>query len=565
MIPSTPQTAIALPQLLRIGCRWTFVTLLLGLIIAPAFAQDSSPSSGSSLGPSGYESGGYGSEPGSNAEQAANLTTGPTPMSMFQLIQPDWKPLQQEFVRVMTPSTAPAAPPTVGPQLRNEANVAFRYGNLPLASELYYGFLAQGTQDATEDLQSLKFSHYFRRPVWQLRWAVSLGLHGDTDVTDFAPIRAETDAIGGRGTAMESAMDMSTPSGLDPYDSRPDDSSGAPGTSGTPGSSRGAGMSSSDAPSPGPPSPGMETPAPSGSYDAMQGGPMGVDRGRGAVGPPRYDSSGRLIAPNPSAAAAPEPQMTDPAIAERFDELMGYVGTAVTEGMQTRIAGGQFGAAFANVDPDATDQGNTVDGDYVQASDARMWIPRIVFLGEGSSQEMSKAAAEQSVELLLHFDVNLKNVRNSTPQNSTRVKVIDGRSGRTLVTSAAMDNRELQRLLQTKRETAESYVNGALEKFWSILDSRLSVQTFPELTPEVSRRRVTGVLAEPTFSLLRKLAEIQYMGHQGWLTADEVEEAYAIAAGNEGMTILYGSPSEATDLIHEIAKRAAANKPGTGS
>lgn len=548
MRPPAHQSAALAPLPSWIACRWILLGLLIIPISATAFAQDFEQPAGPAM-----EEGGYEGESGRAApEPAANLTTGPTPMSMLQLIQPDWNPLRQKIAQVMAPSTTPATPPMVGPLLRNEANVAFRYGNLPLARELYFGFLAHGTKEATEDLQSLKFSAYFRRPVWQLRWAVSLGLHGDTDVTDFAPIRADDAA--GASNGMEAGMEMSA------FDeSAADDLSGEPAMMGAAGSPRGAGMSGLDDSSR-----AIEMPAPSGSAgtdEGYQGGRMDRNGNPGPGGPPRYDSDGRPVAANASTAAAPKAQMTDPAISERFEELMGYVATVVAEGMQTRIEGGQFGTAFANVDPDATDQGDTVADDYVQPSEPRMWIPRVVFLGEGSTQEMSKAAAQQNVELLLHFDVSMKEVRNSTPQNSTRVKVIDGRSGRTLITSGQMENRELQRLLQAERETAESYVNGALEKFWSILDSKLSVQAFPELTPDISRRRVTGVLADPAFSLLRKLAEIQYMGLQGWLTEEEVEQAYAITASTDGMTILYGSPSQSVDAIHEIAERAAANRP----
>ena len=519
---------------------WMLPAMIAGAVVAlssgTSLGQGPDESPSTSAYESGYESeyddGGYDSEMGTTpAKPAANLTTGPTPMSIFQLIQPDWKPLRQEIARVLAPSATPSTPPITGPQLRNEANVAMRYGNLPLARDLYFGFLARGGEESKEDLNSLKFSNYFRRPVWQIRWGVSLGLHGDTDVTDFAPIKA--DAAAGMG-GMDSGMEMSSDYESDSFNGE-----------GGPGSSSVAELSGS--------------PSSSSSYDDYEN--MEMDSGSSSQGAPRYDSNGRLISPNAAAAAAPQAQMTDPNISDRFEELMGYVATTVKESMQTRMASGQFGLALANVDLEATDQGDTVEGEYVQPSEPRMWISNVVYLGEGSTQEMSKAAATQGMELLLHFDVGLKEVRNSTPQNSTRVKVIDGRSGRTLITSSEMDNRELQRLLQTKRATAESYVNGALEKFWSVLDSKLSVEPFPKLTPEVARRRVTGVLGDSSFTLLRKLAEIQYMGAQGWLTAEEVEQAYAIAAGSDGMTILYGSPTDAISTVHDIAKRSAVRTP----
>ncbi len=496
------------------------VLVLVGLTASNLFAQSSGESS-----PYGSEyDSGYGNESGAPPPPPpppkANLTTGRTPMSLYQLIQPNWNPLRQEIARVLAPSTTPAIPPMVGPLLRNEANVAFRYGNLPLARELYFGFLANGTEDANEDLEKLKFSRYFSRPAWQLRWGVSVGVHGDTDVDNFAPIQPDGADNGMNGMEMANSYDSS---GL--YDSSDD-----PGMSSSQGSSVDSGYESQ--------SNGMSSSSEQGGY-------------------PQLDSNGRPIDPSASVNVAPKAQMTDPTISARFEEMMGYVATTVSEGMQTRMASGQFGEAFAGIEPEVTDQGDMVDGEYVEPREPRMWIPSVVYLGEGSSQEMSKAAAMQRIELLLHFDVAMKNVRNSTPQNATRVKVIDGRSGRTLITSDQMDNREVLKMLQNKRGTVESYVNDALEKFWSVLDSKLSVEPFPTLPPASARGRVTGVLGDPTFSLLRKLAEIQYMGKKKWLTEDEVEQAYSIAAGSDGMRILYGSESEAISVIHEIVKRSA--------
>jgi hypothetical protein len=497
---------------LIIGLMSVLSVSVLSVNVAAAQDEVVSPDSSSSSGSSSEGSSDGSSAPAAPAIPEPNVTTGPTPMGLFQLVQPSWGPLREELAKLMVPSTVPTKPLLMGPTLRNEATVAFRYGNLKLARELYYGFLARGGKAATEDLQELKFSGHFRRPVWQLRWGVSMGVHGDTAVAGFSPIRVGggTDAPNGQQVDGFGDSAMSDPGVSDPRmspDSRSD---------------------SSDI-----------------REEGMEDGSSDLD------------SFGQPIDRNAAVAAAPEAQITDESIQMRFEEVMGSVATTLAEGMKTRFERGQFGPAFANVDPESTEQGDTVGGEFVSPSEPRMWIPNVVYLGEESSDETVKIAAKAGLDLLLRFDVAIKEMRNSMPQNLTRVRVVDVRDGKPLVMSGAMDNREVAKAVAANRGSAEKHIADALEKFWPIMDSKLSVIPFPKLTPEVARRRVTGVIGDASYTLLHKLAEIRYLHSQGYLSDEELEQAFAIAGESDAMTILYGSDALAIETIRELAMRQA--------
>jgi hypothetical protein len=74
----------------------------------------------------------------------------------------------------------------------------------------------------------------------------------------------------------------------------------------------------------------------------------------------------------------------------------------------------------------------------------------------------------------------------------------------------------------------------------------------PALSPEVARKRVAQVLGDSTMTPLRKLAEIRYYAYRGWLTDEELEQAFEITGGVEAMKLLHGSDSQAIEAVHKM-------------
>ena len=66
-----------------------------------------------------------------------------------------------------------------GPFLGRDAEDAFKAGNHPLALALMFGHMTVEQRDALVALQTVKYNALLRRPVWNIRWGVSLAIRGD--------------------------------------------------------------------------------------------------------------------------------------------------------------------------------------------------------------------------------------------------------------------------------------------------------------------------------------------------------------------------------------------------
>ncbi|MCC9640861.1 hypothetical protein LOC71_01140 [Rhodopirellula sp. JC740] len=489
-----------------------------------------------------YGDGGYGSGYGGPSSSGGRGPAGPPPMAMFELFQPDWSPLGERVQQIFT-STRPSGPVALGPVLRNEAHVAYRYGNLPLALQLFHGYLARGSEHAEEQMDKVLFSKHFRKPLWHLRVGVSLGLHGDTETSDPSP-------ISGSGTSNR----MNDGMGMD--DMAMGMEAEMMGMAAGMGAAMEAGMREGMAAMAGEMQGGMEEMG-MGMDDLYAEDGMGM--GGPGMGPPGMGGPGMGVpgmrgprGGNLGMAAAPKAEMTDAELDSRMQRYLGLVAETVKSGLSKRIKDGKFGHALVDVAPESTTQGHTVNGDSVDAANNPMWIPSVQFVGEGNFRDTVKNAHYAGLDLLFHFDVGLKENRMGVVSNVSRLKVLDARSGKTLVSSGPMDNTEVERMARVGRGSPSAYVDEQLKSLWSVVDERLTLSSLPDLSPEVTRKRVAQVLGDSALTPLRKLAEIRYYGYRGWLTPDEVEQAFEITGGADAMKILHGSDTQAIEAIHEL-------------
>lgn len=482
---------------------------------------------GDPYGESGYGSG-YGGQ--SNSRGGGDLK--PSPTVMLEVFQLDWSPLAERVQQVLTSASTSQQPVALGPVLRNEAHVAYRYGNLPLALQLFHGFIARGSDAAEQQMDQIKFSKHFRKPLWHLRVGVSLGVHGDSSTTDPSPI---TDSGTSRGMG-NGEMGMGMDSGM-------------------------MGMEMEMANS----MQGME--------DAMREGMAGMEEEMGMGGMDIYEEdmgmagmgmsgmgmSGRGRPNQAAAPMVPKAEMTDSEVNSRMEKFLGLVADTVKNGLSKRISDGKFGHALVDVEAESTTQGHTVNGETVDEAPQSMWIPSVLFVGEGNSRDTIKTAHYLELDLLFHFDVGLKENRMGAVSNISRVKVMDARTGKTLVSSGAMDNTEVERMTRVGRGSPSAYVDEQLKSLWAVVDERLTLSDLPTLSPEVARKRVAQVLGDRSMTPLRKLAEIRYYGYRGWLTPDEVEQAFEITGGPDAMKVLHGSESQAIEAIHKLVVETEAS------
>ncbi|EGF27125.1 hypothetical protein [Rhodopirellula baltica] len=479
-----------------------------------------------------YGESGYGPGYGGQSNSRGGGDFKPSPIVMLEVFQLDWSPLTERVQQVLTSSEASQQPVALGPVLRNEAHVAYRYGNLPLALQLFHGFIARGSDAAEQQMDQIKFSKHFRKPLWHLRVGVSLGVHGDSSTTDPSPI---TDSGTSRGMG-NGEMGMGMDSGM--MDMEMEMANSMQGME----DAMREGMA------------GMEEEMGMGGMDMYE-----EDMGMAGMGMSGMGMSGRGRRNRAAAPLVPKAEMTDSEVSARMEKFLGLVADTVKTGLSKRISDGKFGHALVDVKAESTTQGHTVNGDSVDEAPQPMWIPSVLFVGEGNSRDTIKTAHNLELDLLFHFDVGLKENRMGAVSNISRVKVMDARTGKTLVSSAAMDNTEVERITRVGRGSPAAYVDEQMKSLWAVVDERLTLSDLPTLSPEVARKRVAQVLGDRSMTPLRKLAEIRYYGYRGWLTPDEVEQAFEITGGPDAMKVLHGSESQAIEAIHKLVVQSEAS------
>lgn len=487
---------------------------------------------GDPYGESGYGSG-YGGQ--SNSRGGGDLK--PSPTVMLEVFQLDWSPLAERVQQVLTSASTSQQPVALGPVLRNEAHVAYRYGNLPLALQLFHGFIARGSDAAEQQMDQIKFSKHFRKPLWHLRIGVSLGVHGDSSTTDPSPI---TDSGTSRGMG-NGEMGMGMDSGM--MDMEMEMANSMQGME----DAMREGMA------------GMEEEMGMGGMDMYEEDMGMAGMGMPGMGMSGMGMSGRGQRNQAAAPSVPKAEMTDSEVNSRMEKFLGLVADTVKNGLSKRISDGKFGHALVDVEAESTTQGHTVNGETVDEAPQSMWIPSVLFVGEGNSRDTIKTAHYLELDLLFHFDVGLKENRMGAVSNISRVKVMDARTGKTLVSSGAMDNTEVERMTRVGRGSPSAYVDEQLKSLWAVVDERLTLSDLPTLSPEVARKRVAQVLGDRSMTPLRKLAEIRYYGYRGWLTPDEVEQAFEITGGPDAMKVLHGSESQAIEAIHKLVVETEAS------
>ena len=75
-----------------------------------------------------------------------------------------------------------------GPVLGDDAEQAFQAGHYPMALELMFAHMATEYDDASTAIENVRFSPLLNRPVWNIRWGLSIAVRGD-DVEDPSPIK----------------------------------------------------------------------------------------------------------------------------------------------------------------------------------------------------------------------------------------------------------------------------------------------------------------------------------------------------------------------------------------
>jgi hypothetical protein len=417
-----------------------------------------------------------------------------------------------------------------GPYLSREAEEAFQSGYQGLALELMFGHMATEYDDALVAIKTVKYSAAVKRPVWAIRWGISLAVRGETD--DAQPIRegatpAGSLARGGPGDPNAMAMDMS----MDMADQQMN-----------------AEMESQMQQQ-------MEMQMQQQMDMEMQQS-MGMDSDMGLRGGAMGGMGGGInVPPRPS---IPERTMLSAEAGETLDKTLGLVATVTAEEFKKRFERGDFGPVLTTVTvPAAPLQsiGEKLNDALSEAAEPLpMWQPGIVYVGAFNGfDEAWPVAQAGKIDLLLHFDVLLKPGRNNMVQNISRCRLLNVYTGKSMGVSKAMDNREAAQFAGAGRMNEREYVTEQLSNLLAIIDREVKAIDLPALTPDVAHRRIASLISGPRARSLQTLAEIRLYQAQGLIDASEVEAAFDIVGGGDALLLLHGAQEERIAMARKWA------------
>ncbi|TWU21647.1 hypothetical protein Pla52o_38340 [Novipirellula galeiformis] len=448
------------------------------------------------------------------------------------------------------------------PPLKKQCDDAFLEGRTATALELFFGHLVIEPDKAKTLLEGVKYSALLKRPVWQVRWGVSLFVRGDEggDKGAITDSSAEGGNRSGRnGNRGEFAPGESGPGEFGPAEFGADAMGGA----------------------------GLPGEQPRAAADAVvdQNAEMEMQDALGLVAEltaeqftQRFSRGDFGIALSAIIPAEPEIDVAaaDSSKRNRRDmrDAMGGQEAAGMPDIRERErmireqmeAGGMPPEAMMMEAAGAASQmginkGNTVDA--VEPLDEApviapelepfpMWKPGIVYLGLAPSTETIKRAQKHDIDFLLHFDVVLKPGRDETIQNVSRCRLIKVSDGKTLGLSKPADSNEVQRTEAVPRD----YVSEQISNLFAIIDRQLALTDMPKLSPEIAKRRVASMFSGSRADRMKALAEIRLYQAQQLISDEEAEKAFYIVGGGEAMKLMYGTQEDKIATVHQWVTEA---------
>lgn len=417
------------------------------------------------------------------------------------------------------------------PNLAEQAAIAFHFGDQRRALALFQAHLIANRDSAAQGLDQIRYNPLGRQPSWAIRVGVSLHARvADSLIEDPQPIRDDDVAttpnnrqggmayggnrprgragqMAGGSAAMESGAAIVEAAGMM-------DASGAM-AAGSPIEPGSEGMMSADG-------------------TMMPGG------GRNTKLAP---------AVNPAIAAAEAAQKS-------LDDHLGIIADLVKSQLSARFAGGKFGVVL----PELANQGKTL-GDKLLASgttipmgasgSVMMWVPGVDYLGTGDANSMITKCRENEIDVLLHFDVIIKETRGE-PQYDARCRLINCASGENISVSKAINKRDV--LLAARKRTNAQVVAELMQPVFDGLDAKVFVMPMPPLQPQHAVARIDSLLAKPVVVRPDNLAEIAMFHHKRLIDDQQFEQAMFFAAGEDGLRLLYGTTEERSELVDRFVR-----------
>jgi hypothetical protein len=481
----------------------------------------------------------------------------------------------------------PLADQDTTPVLKGESEQAYLAGAQTTAVKLMFGHMAAEFDEAHPVIQSVKYSRLLKRPVWNVRFGVSLSVReSGTDGEDPAPIpldqtqrnataaapaaldRNGPDRNGPdrEGMANDFARALQSRIGSNPKPRRPVERTRDRRTS----SAREAAEVDESNPTGAATEAASATPsaAPNLTTDEVQAEfnrtlglvaqvvaeEFAVRYNRGDFGMPMVTSQASAV-PSTDAPAATATESKPTSGFESLSNLAGLRPPPQANAAPTGPApAGSAPTGPAAAGPAAAGPAAAAAQTTFNRGEGRpIWQPGIFYIGNGSAKEMIAQAAAADIDLLLHFEVALKPGRGNEVQNSSRLRLITVSDAKTIALSKSMDSYEESQLSTKGVGGGRDYVSERIENLFGIIDRDVNLTELPPLTAEIVRRRLGQLLGSEPPRSLRTLAEVRLYQLKSLLTPEEVELAFEIVGGSDGLLMLYGPQEERIAIARQWA------------
>ena len=213
-------------------------------------------------------------------------------------------------------------------------------------------------------------------------------------------------------------------------------------------------------------------------------------------------------------------QSTD---AEAMKKATGELGEKLMEHLRTRISEGLYGKTLQEFAAKHSQK------DVIESGESALSRPfsdvGIVYLGQGQKDTLLKAAAQQGIDILVHFNVKIE-PKNDKVENTTTIVLFRVPEG-TRVVYCTVSNIEVQmgRTSKMKPDEGQDPVSKAFTKLFppenKDPDKQLIVRHFQEVTDEDARSCLESILAcladnreaAKVAGQLRSLAAIRLLCH----------------------------------------------------
>ena len=451
----------------------------------------------------------------------------------------------------------PRSLPTGVPQALRDAQLAMQSGLMDVALNLWAGQIAIDPESMSGALSNIGYCRALRQPIAMIRFGSALNVRNEEGldpqpVTESSHHRQSMTSRGGGGGG---------------------------------GSDRGMQAAMQE----------QEMRRQLAMQQQMAGGQGSFGRGREGFGL----SSPASLAPVVPDALDLNP--IDPAADEVMRDTIGLVAERFAENFNRRLREGQFGKALLStlskplaISDDTTADASAQTDQTTSSTDATrpiddasprllslvqslnltpsMWLPTLEHLGQIDASASIAAAKQRGIDFVFQFDVTIKEEsassrggaggasrggyggRSAPTDNITRIRVYDVRSGRSLYSTRSISSAAIRKELARRGSVSTAgLIDAECEQFWSNFDRAIQVVDMPTIDAAAAVRRVGQLLSAPTRAVLQSLAEVRLYGHRGYLQPDQVDTAFAILAGDDGLKLLHGTSDFKRNTLYKLA------------